>query len=243
MGGLVTASFGDVVLAAGGTYTSKPRPVLIFQNDSFSTGESTVVIPFTSSENPAAYYRVGVVPTPTNGLDRRCWLEVDKVAAIRTAWLGKRVGRLDSDVLRQTMDKARRLMFAEDDNSKDTSGPSGLWTALQELVDGSEIRVDRPRGSKHPRFPEIVYPVDYGYLGGTVGGDGDGIDCWVGGDGTDVVGLFVTVDPHKRDGEIKLLLGCGAEQIAEIAAFYEPLDQRAMLIKRTDNAEPNAATV
>jgi len=26
----------------------------------------------------------------------------------------------------------------------------------------SEIVIDRPKGSHHPRYPEIVYPVDYG---------------------------------------------------------------------------------
>jgi len=102
--------FGTIVLAAGGTYSSKPRPVLVFQNGLFSTGESTVVIPFTSQDNPAVHYRVAVMPTPANGLDRRCWLEVDKVSAIRTAWLGKVVGQLEPETLRQTMALAQRLM-------------------------------------------------------------------------------------------------------------------------------------
>ncbi|MCL2464258.1 MAG: type II toxin-antitoxin system PemK/MazF family toxin [Micrococcales bacterium] len=103
-------SFGDVVLAAGGTYTSKPRPVLIFQNDTFSTGQSTVVIPFTSHDDPAAYYRLAIGPTPANGLDRPCWLEVDKVSAIRSTWLDKRIGRLENKALQAAMGLTRRLM-------------------------------------------------------------------------------------------------------------------------------------
>jgi len=97
----VTEIFGTVVLAAGGIYSSKPRPVLVFQNDRFPTGESMVIIPFTSQKNPDAHYRVAVVPTKSNGLDRLCWLEIDKVGAIRATNLGQTIGRLDSDSLAQ----------------------------------------------------------------------------------------------------------------------------------------------
>ena len=34
------------------------------------------------------------------------------------------------------------------------------------------ITVDRPLGSSHPRYPEMIYPVNYGYVSGIVGGDG-----------------------------------------------------------------------
>ena len=39
-----------------------------------------------------------------------------------------------------------------------------FWTAIGSLVRESEIVIDRPKGSRHPRYPELVYPVDYGYL-------------------------------------------------------------------------------
>jgi len=102
--------FGDIVLAAGGIYSSKPRPVLVFQNTLFPTGDSTVVVPFTSQENPDAHYRVAVSQTTTNGLDRECWLEVDKVSAIRTAWLGKTIGHLGNVELALVIELARQLM-------------------------------------------------------------------------------------------------------------------------------------
>lgn len=37
-----------------------------------------------------------------------------------------------------------------------------FWQALDELIRTSEIVIDRPRGSAHPRYPEMIYPVDYG---------------------------------------------------------------------------------
>ncbi len=47
-----------------------------------------------------------------------------------------------------------------------------FWTALDTLVGQSEIVIDRPKGSAHPRYPDFIYPVDYGYLKNTVSPDG-----------------------------------------------------------------------
>lgn len=40
-------------------------------------------------------------------------------------------------------------------------GAVSFWEALDALVGGAEIVVDRPRGSHHPDFPEFVYELDY----------------------------------------------------------------------------------
>jgi hypothetical protein len=58
--------------------------------------------------------------------------------------------------------------------------PTKFWAAAEQLVATSEIVIDRPKGSRHPRLPEAIYPVAYGYLTGTTASDGEGIDIWVG---------------------------------------------------------------
>ncbi len=83
-----------------------------------------------------------------------------------------------------------------------------FWAALDRLVRSSEIVIDRPRGSPHPRYPDLLYPVDYGYLKGTSSMDGGGIDVWAGTAGKSLDAILCTVDLLKRDSEIKLLLGC-----------------------------------
>ena len=55
-----------------------------------------------------------------------------------------------------------------------------FWKALDELVSNSEIVIDGLRGSAHPRFPNFIYKVDYGYLKDTASMDGAGIDVWGG---------------------------------------------------------------
>ena len=51
-----------------------------------------------------------------------------------------------------------------------------FWERLDALLAQSRIVIDRPRGSHHPRFPQIVYEIDYGYLDGTTSADGEGVD-------------------------------------------------------------------
>ncbi len=38
------------------------------------------------------------------------------------------------------------------------------------------VVMDRPLGSKHPEY-ELIYPINYGYLENTVGGDGEEVDA------------------------------------------------------------------
>ena len=91
-----------------------------------------------------------------------------------------------------------------------------FWTALDKLVAGSEIVIDRPRGSAHPRYPDYIYPLDYGYLKNTASMDGAGIDVWVGSGGKSVDAVICTVDLLKKDSEIKILIGCTGEEMALI---------------------------
>jgi inorganic pyrophosphatase len=106
------------------------------------------------------------------------------------------------------------------------------WAVLDALVAGSKIRIDRPRGSRHPRF-DFVYPLDYGYLEYTTGGDGHGVDVWIGGNAERcVTGVFCTVDPHKRDAETKVLWGVSPGETRLLIDFYRPQPQAALLVMR-----------
>jgi inorganic pyrophosphatase len=106
-----------------------------------------------------------------------------------------------------------------------------FWTAIGELVATSEIVIDRPRDSRHPKITEAIYPVDYGYLAGTTGGDGDGIDVWMGSVRPAVVtGVVCTVDSRKRDAEVKILLGCSRDEEAAILAFLNKGLMAAVLV-------------
>ena len=91
-----------------------------------------------------------------------------------------------------------------------------FWKALDGLISSSEIVIDRPRGSAHPRFPDFIYKVDYGYLKDTASMDGAGIDVWVGSGDKKIDAVMCTVDLMKRDSEIKILIGCTEEEKLEV---------------------------
>ncbi len=87
-----------------------------------------------------------------------------------------------------------------------------FWNALDKLVDQSEIIIDRPKGTAHPKYPDFIYEVDYGYLKNTSSMDGDGIDVWVGTGEKKIDAIVCIVDLMKRDSEIKILIGCTEEE-------------------------------
>lgn len=114
----------------------------------------------------------------------------------------------------------------------------GFWVRLDALVTRSTVVVDRPKGSAHPRFASITYPLDYGYLEGTCAADRGGIDVWVGGQGQQTVsGIICTVDESKGDAEIKLLLGCTGEEAAQALAVHNRGHQGGLLVLRPDGPE------
>ena len=79
-----------------------------------------------------------------------------------------------------------------------------FWKALDELVNNSEIIIDRPKGAAHPRYPDFIYKVDYGYLKDTSSADGGGIDVWVGSGEKKIDAVMCIVDLMKKDSEIKV---------------------------------------
>jgi len=108
-----------------------------------------------------------------------------------------------------------------------------FWQHLDALVAASEIIIDRPAGTAHPRYPEVIYPLDYGYLQATTSPDGDGIDVWIGNlPEKHIVAVICTVDMHKRDSEIKLLLGCTPAECERILAHHNQGIQAGLLIYR-----------
>ena len=89
---------------------------------------------------------------------------------------------------------------------------NNFWVALDSLVNNSEIVVDRPKGTAHPKYPNFIYKVDYGYLKNTSSMDGAGIDVWVGSAEKQIDAIMCIVDLMKRDSEIKILIGCTEEE-------------------------------
>ncbi len=111
----------------------------------------------------------------------------------------------------------------------------GFWAALDRLIEGARIIIDRPKGTRHPRFHAFVYPVDYGYIEGTTSMDGYGIDVYIGTlGGKTPSGVIITVDLIKRDSEIKLLIGCTDDETQAILKAHNATESmKGLLVMRS----------
>jgi inorganic pyrophosphatase len=110
---------------------------------------------------------------------------------------------------------------------------SDFWDAIDDLCRSARHVVDRPAGTAHPRFPEWVYPLAYGYLDDTTGGDGQGIDVWFGSaEDETATAIACTVDPHKRDSEVKYLWRCTAAEVEAVRRFYAGQPMKVLVLER-----------
>ena len=100
------------------------------------------------------------------------------------------------------------------------------------------IVMDRPLGSKHPKHG-FIYPVNYGYISGTVAGDGEEIDAYVIGEFEPLEkfeGYVIAIVERKNDVEDKLVV-CKEknkytkEQIKALIEFQERFFDSIIIMK------------
>lgn len=91
------------------------------------------------------------------------------------------------------------------------------------------VVIDRPLGSAHPRHPDIIYPINYGYIPGTQAGDLQPIDVYVLGVDRPVsscIGEVVAIVVRRDDVEDKLVVATAGthptrDEIRDAVRFQE----------------------
>ncbi len=71
-----------------------------------------------------------------------------------------------------------------------------------------DVKIDRPFGTKHPKHG-FIYPVNYGYVPGTISGDGEELDCYILGVFEPVnsfTGKCIAIIHRTNDNDDKLVL-------------------------------------
>lgn len=84
---------GEIWTAPGGVDATKPRPLLIVQDDRFQVTDSVVVVPFTTHVVDAELTRVPIAADGLSGIRQNSYTIVDKVTTVRRTSLGERTGR------------------------------------------------------------------------------------------------------------------------------------------------------
>ena len=91
-----------------------------------------------------------------------------------------------------------------------------------------KVKIDRPLGSKHPKF-DMIYPVNYGYIPGTISEDGEELDAYVLGVFEPIkefTGKCIAVIKRLNDNDDKLIVVpedkmYTKEQISALTEFQE----------------------
>lgn len=109
-----------------------------------------------------------------------------------------------------------------------------VYTLRKALVDSFlgktvTVEIDRPIGSIHPKRPGLIYPINYGYIPGVIGGDGEELDVYVLGVTHALetfTGKVIGIIHRENDVEDKLVacpegMHFSRSQIAEAVHFQE----------------------
>ena len=89
-----------VTVASPGVYSGKPRPAVVVQADRWLQAHPCVTLcPLTSTLMQAPLVRIGVEPSPRNGLRKPSQLMVDKLFTVPIEAVGGVVGQLEPQAL------------------------------------------------------------------------------------------------------------------------------------------------
>ncbi|HEX7071781.1 MAG TPA: hypothetical protein VF190_13290 [Rhodothermales bacterium] len=93
------------------------------------------------------------------------------------------------------------------------------WDEWEAVIRTNGITIDRPRGSVHPRYPDIIYPLDYGYVRNTLSTDAEELDIFRGGASNGLVAAIFTTDYRRGDRECKLIFDASPIEIYLVNGF------------------------
>ncbi|HJG32067.1 MAG TPA: type II toxin-antitoxin system PemK/MazF family toxin [Collinsella ihuae] len=96
---------GEIWSMRDDLYASKARPVVIIQSDEVSGFDSVVLCLLTTYESSGIPTRVRVEPTVQNGLEKTSYVMTEKIASVSRAMLGRRIGMLEEEVMREVSEK------------------------------------------------------------------------------------------------------------------------------------------
>ena len=101
------------------------------------------------------------------------------------------------------------------------------------------VTVDRPLGTAHPDYPEMIYPVNYGYIAGITAPDGEEQDAYILGVSEPVrqfTGRIIAIVRRADDVEEKWVvcpqnMTFAKQEIAEQIRFQEQYFQSEIIME------------
>lgn len=116
-----------------------------------------------------------------------------------------------------------------------------FWQKLDTLFVSSNVSIERPAGTRHPLYSNLLYPVDYGYLLET-GDGGKNISLFKGSTSvTTIQTIVIVVDILKKELEVKVLISCNEEEELSILRFLNQTEFQKVILVRRGNEVPEWA--
>ena len=101
------------------------------------------------------------------------------------------------------------------------------------------VTVDRPLGSFHPQYPDLYYPVNYGYIKGVMAPDGEEQDAYILGISepvTEFTGRVIAIIHRHDDIEEKWVVAPDAMRISADEIMQRVSFQEQFFSIRSQNA-------
>ena len=104
-----------------------------------------------------------------------------------------------------------------------------IMRSIQYIGKSVEVKIDRPLGSEHPKYPGHIYPINYGFVPNTISGDGEELDCYILGENVPLKtyqGKCISVIHRLEEDDDKLIIvpegkQYNTKQIKELTNFQE----------------------
>jgi len=91
---------GDIVTVSTSGDYGKPRPAVIVQTNALPEDYPSVILCPITSDMSGLSFRIDVRPDPDNGLKVQSQIMTDKVIGVPRGKIGKRIGQLGEDEMR-----------------------------------------------------------------------------------------------------------------------------------------------
>jgi mRNA interferase MazF len=92
---------GEVWTYLDDAYASKARPVVVIQNDAYSSFNTVLVCLLTSFDSKDKPPRIQIEPDEHNGLYATSWIMVEKIYGANKDEMGRCIGKLSQEDMRR----------------------------------------------------------------------------------------------------------------------------------------------
>ncbi len=117
-----------------------------------------------------------------------------------------------------------------------------FWQKVDTLFLSGELKVTKRKGEVHPTFRNLIYPTDYGHLSDTLSSSQEGVSVYLGSqDRNQITALVVAADILTKELDVKMLVGCSAEEEVEILEFLNQTDYQKTVLIHRNNTVPSWA--